>query len=257
MFRPNPAQSRGTSRGILDMGKLTAASVKHAKPGRYGDGHGLYLQVKDTGARSWLLRYERNGCERWMGLGGVEFVPLADARERAFDLRRQLRQGIDPLEARKAGAAQARITALNTITFEEAARQCVGARSAQWRTARWGAEWVSTLERFAFPTLGSLPVAAIDTALVHRVLDPIWLEKPDTGRRLRQRISAVLEWARVKGYRDEGAPNPARLSGHLKHTLPKPKKVKPVKHHAALPYVEVPAFMAEPAPAVGHAGEGA
>src|SRR5829696_1896072 len=227
------------------MGKLTAASVKHAKPGRYGDGHGLYLQVKDTGARSWLLRYERNGCERWMGLGGVELVPLAEARERAFDLRRQLRQGIDPLEARKAGAAQARITALNTITFEEAARQCIGARSAQWRTARWGAEWVSTLERFAFPTLGSLPVAAIDTALVHRVLDPIWLEKPDTGRRLRQRISAVLEWARVKGYRDEGAPNPARLSGHLKHTLPKPKKVKPVKHHAALPYVEVPAFMAE------------
>src|SRR5215212_8286219 len=101
------------------MTKLTAASVKHAKPGRYGDGKGLYLQVKDTGARSWLLRYERNGRERWMGLGGVEFVPLAEARERAFEERRRLRQGIDPLDARRAEATKARIVTLNTITFEE------------------------------------------------------------------------------------------------------------------------------------------
>src|SRR5215207_10531382 len=100
------------------MCKLTAAFVRHAKPGRHGDGKGLYLAVKDTGARSWLLRYERNGRERWMGLGSVEFVPLVEARERAFDLRRQLRQGVDPLDAKRAGAAQAQITALNTITFK-------------------------------------------------------------------------------------------------------------------------------------------
>ena len=188
--------------------------MKHAKPGRHGDGRGLYLQVKDTGAQSWLLRYERNGRERWMGLGPVEFVTLAEAREKAFEERRRLRQGIDPLDARQAEAAKARIATLDTISFEEAARQCVAARSAQWRTAKWGAEWLSTLERYAFPIIGSFPVAAIDTGLVHRVLDPIWLEKPDTGKRLRQRISAVLEWARVKGYREgDERDNPARLSG--------------------------------------------
>src|SRR5215207_499925 len=228
------------------MGKLTAASVKHAKPGRHGDGRGLYLQVKDTGARSWLLRYERNGRERWMGLGGAEYVPLAEARERAFEERRRLRQGIDPLDARQAETARTRIAALNTISSEEAARQCVDARSAQWRTDKWRSEWLSTLERYAFPIIGTLPVAAIDTGLVHRVLDPIWLEKPDTGKRLRQRISAVLEWARVKGYRQgDERDNPARLSGHLKHTLPKPEKVRRTKDHAALPYIEVLPFMAD------------
>src|SRR3954464_6052058 len=115
MFRWKPVGSRGSIRGRKQMGKLTAASVKHAKPGRYGDGKGLYLQVKDTGARSWLLRYERHGRERWMGLGSVEFVPLAEAREKAFEARRQLRHGVDPLDARKAGAAKARIAALKTI----------------------------------------------------------------------------------------------------------------------------------------------
>jgi Arm DNA-binding domain len=95
------------------MGKVTAASVRHAKPGRrHGDGGGLYLEVKDSGARSWLLRYQRNGREHWMGLGSAEFVPLSDARDQAFELRRQIRRGIDPLEARKAEAAQARITEL-------------------------------------------------------------------------------------------------------------------------------------------------
>src|SRR4051794_37224264 len=161
------------------MSKLTAASVKHAKPGRHGDGKGLYLTVSDTGARSWLLRYERNGRERWMGLGGAEVVPLVEAREKGFELRRQIRSGIDPFDARKADAVQARIAALNSITFAEAARQCVDARSSQWRSAKWAAEWLSTLDRFAFPILGTLPVATIDTALVHRVLDPVWRNSPD------------------------------------------------------------------------------
>jgi integrase len=180
-----------------------------------------------------------------MGLGGLEFVPLVEAREKAFEARRQLRQGVDPLEARKAGTAKARLAALNSITFVEAARLCVAARSAEWRSNKWALEWLSTLERYAYPIIGTLPVAAIDTALVHRVLDPIWVAKPDTGERLRQRIAAVLEWSRVRGYRDEDAPNPARLSGHLKHSLPKTDKVRRVKHHAALAYRDAPAFMAQ------------
>jgi hypothetical protein len=202
-----------------------------------------YLAVKDTGSRSWLLRYERQGRERWMGLGSAEFVPLAEARDKAYEARRQLRQGIDPLDARQTATAQARVASLKTITFEEAARQCVDARSTQWRSAKWGAEWISTLERHTFPTLGSLPVSAIDTALVHRVLDPVWRSSPKSGERVRHRIAAVLEWARVRGYRegDEGD-NPARRKGHLKHTLPKARRVQ---HHPALPYPQAPAFMAE------------
>src|SRR3954470_15214223 len=107
------------------MGKLTAAEVRHAPAGRHGDGRGLYLEVKGSGSRSWVLRYERQCRERWMGLGSAEFVTLAEAREIAFEARRGLRHGVDPLEARKADAAQARITALNFITFADAARQCV------------------------------------------------------------------------------------------------------------------------------------
>ena len=163
------------------MGKLTAAAVRHAKAGRHGDGKGLYLEVKDSGSRSWMLRYQRHGHERWMGLGFVDFVSLVEARDKAHEARRQLRQGVDPLDARAAEAAQGRIAALKSITFTDAARQCLAARSSQWRSPKWAAEWLSTLERFAFPTIGSLPVSTIDTGLVHRVLDPVWLNKPYTS----------------------------------------------------------------------------
>src|SRR5215207_3627081 len=227
------------------MGRLTAAFVKSARPGFWADGDNLYLDVRGANSKNWQLVYQRQGRERSKGLGSAKFVTLAEAREKAFEARRLLRQGIDPIEAGAANAARTRIAALNTITFEDAARQSIAARSAQWRTAKWGAEWLSTLERYAFPIIGALPVAAIDTGLMHRVLEPVWRDRPDTGKRLRQRISATLEWARVKGYRPEDAPNPARLFGHLKHTLGKPEKVRRVKHHAALAYVEAPAFLAE------------
>jgi integrase len=225
------------------MGKLTAAQVKHAKPGRQGDGRGLYLQVIG-GSKTWVLRYEHQKRERWMGLGSVEFVTLAQARERAFELRRQLKfHGIDPLEQRRAGMIGARILALKGISFAEVARQYVEQRSAQWRGTNTRLDWLSTLERFAFPLIGSLPVAAIDTALVHRVLDPIWTAKPHGARRLRERLEAVLEFAKVRGLRH--GENPARWKGHLEHSLPTTEKVSRTRHHAALPYPEVPAFMAE------------
>jgi integrase len=225
------------------MGKLTAAQVKHAKPGRYGDGRGLYLQVVG-GSKTWLLRYEHNKRERWMGLGSAEFVTLAQARERAFELRRKLKdEKIDPLEQRRAGMIGARIAALKGATFEQVARQYVEQRSAQWRSATTRQDWLSTLERYAFPVIGSLPVALIDTALVHRVLDPMWTAKPHVARRVRERLELVLEFAKVRDLRD--GENPARWRGHLEHSLPHSEKVTRTRHHAALPYPELPAFMTE------------
>src|SRR5829696_7397807 len=225
------------------MGKLTTAQVKHAKPGRHGDGRGLYLQVVG-GSKTWVLRYEHRKRERWMGLGSVEFVTLAQARERAFELRRQLKdRGVDPLDARKAGVAGARLAALKRGTLEEVARQYVEVRSAQWKGDGSRREWLSTLQRYAFPIIGSFSVASIDTALVHRVLEPVWAKKNHVGQRLRERIEAVLEFAKSTGLRE--GENPARWKGHLANVLPKPNRTSRTKHHPALPYAELTAFMAE------------
>jgi integrase len=150
-------------------------------------------------------------------------------------------QGIDPLEQRRAGLAAARIAVLKGTTLEQVARQYVEQRSAQWRGDKSRQEWLSTLERYAFPVIGTLPVAAIDTALVHRVLDPLWTEKPNVGRRLRERMEAVLEFAKVRGLRN--GENPARWKGHLEHSLA--ATARRTRHHAALHYAELPAFMLE------------
>jgi hypothetical protein len=225
------------------VGKLTAAQVRHAKPGRHGDGRGLYLQVIG-GSKTWVLRYEHRKRERWMGLGSAEFVSLAQARERAFELRRQLKdQGIDPLERRRAAVVGARLTALKRGTFEEVASQYVEVKSAQWKGDGSPREWLSTLRRYAFSIIGSFSVASIDTALVHRVLDPVWTKKPHVGQRLRERIEAVLEFAKSMGLRE--GENPARWKGHLANVLPKANRTSRTKHHPALPYAELTAFMAE------------
>jgi integrase len=231
------------------MSKLTAAFVKHAGPGKHHDGKGLYLIAKDTGSRAWALRYERHGRERWMGLGSAEFVALAEAREKAFDARRLLRQGIDPLDARtaheaarRAEEAQRRATDLKSVTFADCAQQYARVRAAESRSDRGSAkEWLSILRLYAFPVIGDVPAALIDTALVHRVLDPLSLEKPDRARRLRQQLEAVLDYAKVRGFRH--GENPARLSGHLEHTVA--NLVRRQQHHPAMPYVELPAFMGE------------
>ncbi|MFL5151612.1 MAG: tyrosine-type recombinase/integrase, partial [Microvirga sp.] len=223
------------------MGKLTAARVKHAKPGRHGDGRGLYLQVIG-GSKTWILRYEHHKRERWMGLGSTEFVSLAQARERAFELRRQLKdQGVDPLERRRAAVVGARLAALKRGTFAEVASQYVEVKSAQWKGDGSRREWLSTLRRYAFPIFGSFSVASIDTALVHRVLNPVWTKKPHVGQRLRERIEAVLEFAKSMGLRE--GENPARWKGHLANALPKANRTSRTKHHAALPFAQVPEFM--------------
>src|SRR3954451_1694322 len=128
------------------MGKLTTSQVRHARPGRHGDGRGLYLQVIG-GSKTWVLRYEHQKRERWMGLGSVEFVTLAQAREQAFELRRKLKhEKIDPLEHRRAAVVGARIAALRGATFEQVACRCIEMKTSQWRGDGSCREWLSTLE---------------------------------------------------------------------------------------------------------------
>jgi len=222
--------------------KLSARLVASLKaPGRHGDGGGLYLQIGPTGAKSWLLRYMLNGKSREMGLGPVSVVPLAEAREKAAGARRLVKSGTDPLEARQIEKAKAEAEVVRGMTFAQCAEAFIAAHEATWRNAKHRQQWTNTLATYAGPVFGTLPVAAVDLALVMRVLEPIWREKPETASRLRGRIEQVLDWATVRGYRQ--GENPARWRGHLDKLLPTRAKVQKVKHHAALPYTEIAAFM--------------
>jgi len=224
--------------------KLSARRVATAStPGRYADGGGLYLQVGPNGGKAWLFRYSFGGRRRQMGLGEVDLVSLAEARERALSARRLVHDGVDPIEDRRARRLTARLKAAKAVTFADAARRYVAAHEAGWRNPKHVQQWRSTLETYACPHFGGLPVQAVDTDLVLRALDPIWRTKPETASRLRGRIEAILDWARVRGLRD--GENPARWRGHLDALLPAPSKVRPGGHHPALPWREVPAFMSE------------
>jgi integrase len=222
--------------------KLTTLAVRRQKtPGRYGDGAGLWLQVAPKGGKSWLFRYMRDGKARHMGLGPVEIVSLANAREMARDARKLLFHGQDPIQARDAARAAARTNAARGITFKESAEKLIAAQESGWRNRAHRAQWKSTLATYAYPTLGDLPVSAVDVAMVMKVLEPIWRAKPETAGRVRGRIEAVLDWASARGFRS--GENPARWRGHLDKLLPARSKIAKVKHHAALPYAELPDFM--------------
>jgi integrase len=178
-----------------------------------------------------------------MGIGPYPTISLADARQRAAEYRRQRHDGMDPLEARKTERQAQLVAAAKGRTFRECAVEYIASHRAGWRSAKHNNQWESTLERFAYPVIGELPVAAIDTSLVTRVLEPIWNTKLETASRLRGRIEAVLDAAAARGYR--GGPNPAQWKGNLAHLLPPPAKVRRTTHYAALPIDEVPGFMAE------------
>jgi integrase len=224
-------------------GRLTALKVGRAKrPGMYADGGGLYLQVSDSGA-SWIYRYMIAGRAREMGLGPLALFGLADARAKALDARRKRHDGIDPIEARRADRAKALLDAAKAITFNECAEAYIRAHQAGWRNDKHVGQWKATLETYAEPIMGSLPVQTIDTAIVMRVIEPLWTTKPETASRLRGRIEAVLDWAAVRNYR--AGENPARWRGHLDKLLPARSKVRKVKHHAALPYAELPGYLLE------------
>ncbi len=221
---------------------LTAMQVSGLKrPGRYGDGLGLWLQVSRWSTKAWLFRFTRDGRARSMGLGAVHTVSLAEAREAALQCRKLLRDGIDPIEARAAERMAARIEAARVLTFKTCAEAYIKAHEAGWKNAVHRRQWPSTMKAYVYPIIGELSVDAIDTALVLKVLEPIWTEKSETATRVRGRIEAVLDWAKAREFRD--GDNPARWKGHLDKLLPARSKVARVRHHPALPYQDIPAFM--------------
>jgi integrase len=230
------------------IGKLSPAEVRNkTTPGLYGDGGGLYLNVGPTGGKSWLFRFMLNGTAREMGLGPLHTIGLAEARERAMAARKLRLDGIDPLEARKAEkarrTAEKAAEAAALVTFKKAAEGYIEANKAAWRNAKHAWQWTATLEAHVYPVIGEVAVSAINTGHVTRILTPIWNTKSETAARIRGRIETVLDYAKVHGWR--AGENPARWKGHLDNVLPARAKVAKVEHHAALPWSEVGAFMAE------------
>ena len=209
---------------------LTAVRVRNLNvAGRYADGNGLYLVVDPTGAKRWLLRVTIQGRRRDIGLGGLTLVSLTEAREKALAYRKIARDGGDPLAERK----KVRVA---VPTFREAAEQVHFDNKSSWRNAKHAQQWINTLRTFAFPYLASSAVDQIGTPDILRVLAPIWLTKPETARRVRQRMGTVFDWARAAGHHNGDNP----IDGVSKGL---PKQGEKAVHHAAMPYMDVPAFV--------------
>lgn len=231
--------------------RLTATSVKNKPPGMHSDGGSLYLLVKPDGKnRSWIFRYRSRvtGKLRDMGLGPAWDVSLAEARERAADLRRMLRDGQDPLSERHAQRAEAKSQHEKRMPFGRCAELYIQAHRSEWRNPKHAQQWDSTLRTYCEP-IWKLPVDSIDLPLVMRCLmgadvrESLWESKPETMSRVRGRMERVLAWATIQKLRS--GDNPAQWRNHLDQVLSKRNKVRPVEHRAALPYAEVAEFMAE------------
>jgi integrase len=228
---------------------LAAAKIKTSKPGRICDGAatGLYLFTRDADHKYWIFRFSRDRKMREMGLGaavGPGAVPLAKARDRARGLHQAVRDGLDPLDKRDADKVKARleasIEASKNLTFDECRDAYIAAHEASWRNAKHRSQWLNTLQTYASPCFGHIPVGAVNVGFVMAVLDGIWTNKPETASRVRGRIESVLDWASARGYRT--GENPARWAS-LKYMLPARSKIAGVKHHAALPFRDIGSFM--------------
>jgi integrase len=225
------------------LNRLTAMKVAKAKrPGLLSDGGGLYLRIAPGGSKQFIFRYAMNGRLRDMGLGPTHTLSLEQARERARDARLLRLDGLDPIEAKRARMAALQAADAKAMTFRQCAEGFIKDNEKEWKNAAHHKQWTSTLATYVYPTLGDIPVAAIDTPLVLSVLKPIWTDKTETASRVRGRIEAILGWATVHHYRS--GDNPARWQGLLEHALPARSKVAKTEHHAALPYAEIAAFMA-------------
>lgn len=226
------------------MDKLSPLGVSKAtKIGYHSDGAGLYLQIAKAGSKSWIFRFTFAGKHREMGLGAVHTVNLTDARSKAKDCRAMLLSGKDPLEARNTGKLADALERAKMITFDQCAAAYIAAHRGGWKNAKHATQWENTLATYAGPIIGALPVAAVDTALVVKVLSPIWQGKTETATRLRGRIESILDWATVSKFRV--GENPSRWRGHLDNLLADPGKVSKVVHHPALPWQEIGTFMAD------------
>lgn len=222
--------------------KLSAAGVaKERAPGLYGDGGGLYLQVAKGGSKSWIFRFMIAGKPRYMGLGSIDTFSLREARERAKEARKLVADGIDPIDARRERVAAARADDAKLVSFSEAAERYIKAHTAGWKNPKHADQWGNTLTTYAYPIIGPISVAKVDTAHIMQIIEPIWTDKTETASRVRGRIESVLDWATARRYRS--GENPARWRGHLDKLLPARSKVAKVRHHPAMPYTDLPEFM--------------
>lgn len=214
------------------MGNLTSTSIdkdkKLREAGRYGDGDGLSLVVKKSGTRSWVVRVQKDGKRRDIGLGSVKKVPLALARERATKVRLQIEAGLDPVMERKKAAG--------IPTFRESAVAVYEEQRKTWKNQKHNYQWMQSLEAYAFPFIGDMTVDKIEFPVVRDLLVQHWLTKNETMRRVRQRIGTILDWAVAKGLREY--PLPMAI---INKSLPKPPKTD--NHFAAMPFTDIPAFL--------------
>jgi integrase len=238
MLRGYEMARKAKELGALEVGRLNSPGL-HA----VGGVAGLYLQVTDRGARSWILRAMVGGKRRDMGLGGYPDVTMAGAKEAARAARAKIKDGIDPVEDAKAKRSALYAQRAAAMTFSEAAKAYIAVKEAEWKNAKHGDQWRNTLATYADPVIGNILVRDVNQAHVLKVLEPIWLIKTETAKRLRGRIEKVLDWARVRGYRS--GENPARWRGHLDTLLQAPGKVQVVEHHPALPMDDLGAFMVQ------------
>ncbi len=223
------------------MGKLTALQVKNAtKRGYLGDGDGLYLRITPTATKSWVFRYRNDGKLREHGLGSVNTLTLAEAREEALSCRKLRLQGLDPIVEKSRQRIASQLEAAKSVSFKDCVESYVDAHKSSWRNAKHTWQWSATLVKYAYPVFGDLPVGQIDMAMVLKVLKPIWYDKTETASRVRGRIETVLDFARVQGFRE--GENPARWRGNLSLTLPAKNKIMKVEHMKALPHAEIADF---------------
>jgi integrase len=211
--------------------------AKLTKPGRHAVGHGAYLQISEWGTRAWVFRYIRQGRARHVGMGSATYVTLAEARERAFEYRRLLAAGGDPLEQKRGATRERQLTSARMKTFRDVALDYISQHEHMWRGDGSRRQWLQSLERHAFPKIGSLPIADIGVPEVLLVLDPIWRKIPETAGRVKHRLALILDWAAARELR--GHDNPVKRPKLL------PARKKRVGHHPAMPYQDVPALLAE------------
>jgi integrase len=224
--------------------KLTATSVARLRHRKlHSDGLGLYLDLRHWPSRSWQFRFAIDGQRREMGLGPVSQVTLAEARAKRDAARKLVKAGIDPIDQRLQQQRAHRAEKVKLVTFQQCAEGFIAAHGPSWRSDQYRIQYGTQLEQHVYPVIGGMAVKDIDTPAVLRVLQPIWTTKASSAGRIRHRIEAVLDWAKVAGHRS--GENPARWKAHLDHLLPSPAKVTPTVHLAAMPYRGVPAFMDE------------
>jgi integrase len=228
---------------IAPLSDLAVKNLK--KPGIHSVGGvpGLKLQISNSMARSWILRATIAGKVCDVGLGSYPTIPLKIAREMAKSTRIQIQQGIDPIAEKQRIKDAAALERASRKTFDECAESCILSMEPEWSNPKSAQQWRNTLATYASPTLGKLPISAIETKHILSVLEPIWSKKPETASRVRGRIEKVLAYATTRGYRE--GDNPAKYKGHLDTTLPQISKIKGKNHHPALDYHDIGRFMAE------------